>query len=219
LNDPTLELHDSAGGTIATNDNWKIDDQTHQSQQAAIEATTIPPSSELESALVRTLAPGPYTVVLRGKSDSTGIGLVEVYDLDQAANSEFANTSTRGFIETGDNVMIGGFILGGGTDGSTVVIRGLGPSLVNYGISNGLPNPIVELHNADGALVVANDNWKTNDQTQESQEADVNATTIPPTNSFESAIIATLAPGTYTAVLRGKGGGKGIGLLEIYHLQ
>jgi hypothetical protein len=218
LNDPTLELHDSAGATIATNDNWKIDDQTHQSQQAIIQATTIPPSNDLESALVRTLAPGPYTVILRGKADSTGIGLVEAYDLDQAASSEFANTSTRGLIETGDNVMIGGFILGGGTNGSTVMIRGLGPSLASHGVSNVLPDPIVELHNTDGALVVSNDNWKVNDQTQESQEADVKATTIPPSNDLESAIVARLAPGTYTAVLKGKDGGTGVGLLEIYHL-
>lgn len=218
LSDPILELHDSTGATIATNDNWKIDDQTHQSQQAKIQATTIAPSHDLESALIRTLAPGPYTVVLRGKAGSTGIGLVEAYDLDESGNSEFANTSTRGLIETGDNLMIGGFILGGGNSGSTVLIRGLGPSLASHGVSNVLPDPTVELRNTDGVLVVSNDNWKVDDQTQESQEASVNATTIPPSSNLESAILARLAPGTYTAVLKGQGGGTGVGLLEIYHL-
>jgi hypothetical protein len=100
-----------------------------------------------------------------------------------------------------------------------LVIRGLGPSLAQFGISNVLPNPIVELHNTDGALVTSNDNWQTDDETQESQEAAVNATKLAPSNKFESSVIATLAPGTYTAVLRGKGGGTGVGLLEIYHLQ
>jgi hypothetical protein len=219
LSDPTLELHDSSGATIATNDNWKVNDQTHQSQEAEIKATTIAPSNNLESALIATLAPGPYTAILRGKADGTGIGVIEAYDLDQGANSKLANISTRGFIETGDNVMISGLILGGGEDGSSLLIRGLGQSLTQFGINNVLPNPIVELHNADGALVISNDNWKTNDQTQESQEADVNGTTLSPSNNFESAVVATLAPGNYTAVLRGKGGGTGVGLLEIYHLQ
>jgi hypothetical protein len=219
LADPTLELHDSSGAITATNDNWKINDQTKQSQEATIQATGIAPPNDLEPAIIATLTPGPHTVILRGKSDTSGIALVEIYDLDPAAHSELANISTRGYIEPGDNVMIGGFILGGGNDGSTLLIRGLGPSLASQGINNVLPNPTLEFYTADGTLVVSNDNWKTNDETQESQEADINATTIPPSNKLESAIIATLAPGPYTAILRGKGGGSGVGLLEIYQLH
>jgi glucose/arabinose dehydrogenase len=218
LIDPTLELL-SSSSVLATNDNWKVDDLTHQSQQAEIEATTLAPSNDLESAIVKTLSPGPYTAVLRGKSDGTGIALVEVYDLDQAADSQTANLSTRGFVQAGDNVMIGGFILGGDPSGTTLLIRGLGPSLTASGVANVLADPALELHNADGTIVVSNDNWKVNDQTQESQEADVIATTLPPADDHEAATIARLAPGAYTVILRDKADGVGVGLLEIYHLQ
>ena len=219
LMDPMIELHDSSGATIATNDNWKIDAQTGNSQQASIEATTIPPTNGLESALVRTLAPGTYTAVLRGKSDSTGIGLVEVYDLDQSGDAEMANSSTRGLIQTGDDVMISGFILGARPGGTTLVLRGIGPELTSFGVSNALANPTLELHDGNGTLLISNDNWKVDDATQESQEAAVNATTIPPSNDLESAIVARLGPGTYTAVLKDRDGAAGVGLLEIYNLH
>jgi hypothetical protein len=220
LADPLLELHDETTGvTVETNDNWKINDQTGQSQQATVEATTIPPTDDSESAIVRTLAPGPYTAVLRGVNNGTGIGVVEVYDLDQLADSEMANISTRGFVDTGDNVMIGGFILGNSSQVSRILVRGIGPSLMALGISNALTNPTLELRDGNGALLGSNDNWKLNDQTQQSQEAEIRATTIPPSNDFESAILTTLPPGNYTAILAGKDGGVGVAVVEAYNLH
>jgi hypothetical protein len=219
LSDPVLELH-QGNTTLATNDNWKTrPDGT--SQQAEVEATTIPPKNELESAIVTTLNPGTYTAILGGKDSGTGIGVVEVYDLDQAANSELANISSRGFVDTNDNVMIGGFIVGGvNADGkATVVVRALGPSLVSSGLQGVLADPMLELHDNNGGTVATNDNWKINDQTQQSQESAVRATTLPPSNDSESAIVTTLVPGNYTAIVRGKNGGTGIGLVEVYNLH
>jgi photosystem II stability/assembly factor-like uncharacterized protein len=217
LSDPTLELHQGST-TLATNDNWKINDQTGQSQEADIRATTIPPGNDLESALVATLTPGAYTAILAGKNGGTGVGLVEVYDLAQAANSQLANISTRGFVDTGDSVMIGGLIVGGGSAGGTakVIVRALGPSVP---VPGPLGDPTLELHDVNGVTVATNDNWKIDDQTGQSQEAAIRATTIPPPNDLESALIATLAPGNYTAVVRGKNNTTGVGLVEVYNLQ
>ena len=217
LADPTLELH-QPDGTVITNDNWKINDQTGQSQEADIRVTTIPPAHDLESALIATLAPGNYTAILAGKNGGTGVGLVEVYDLAQGANSKLANISTRGFVDTGDNVMIGGFIVGGGSGGgsATVIVRGLGPSVP---VAGALGDPTLELHDGSGTTIETNDNWKINDQTGQSQEADIRATTIPPTNDLESALIATLPHGNYTAIVRGKNNSTGVGLVEVYNLQ
>ena len=219
LSDPVLELH-QGNTTLATNDNWKTrSDGT--SQQAEVQATTIPPGNDLESAIVTTLNPGSYTAILSGKNGGTGIGVVEVYDLNQAANSELANISSRGFVETNDNVMIGGFIVGGNNvDGkATVLIRAVGPSLAGSGVPNVLPDPTLELHDGNGGTVATNDNWKVNDQTQQSQESAVRATTISPANDLESAIIATLSPGQYTAVVRGTNAGTGVALVEVYNLH
>ena len=219
LSDPTLELH-QGGTTLATNDNWKINDQTGQSQEADIRATTIPPANDLESALVATLNPGAYTAILAGKNGGTGVGLVEVYDLAQAANSKLANISTRGFVDTGNNVMIGGLIVGGSGGGSAkVIVRALGPSLTGSGIAGALGDPTLELHDGNGTTLATNDNWKINDQTGQSQQAEIEATTIPPTNDLESALVATLAPGNYTAIVRGKNNTTGVGLVEVYNLQ
>jgi hypothetical protein len=210
LTDTTLELHQGAN-TLATNDNWKIDDQTGQSQEATIQATTIPPSNDLESALVATLNPGSYTAVLAGKNQTSGIGVVEVYDLDQAANSKLANISSRGFVDTGDNAMIGGFIVGGAGGGAAkVIVRAIAPSLP---FSGTLQDPTLELHDNDGNTVATDDNWK------DSQQGDVEATTIPPSNDLESAIVRTLVPGNYTAVVRGMNNSTGIAVVEVYNLQ
>ena len=204
-------------GSVVTNDNWKIDDKTGQSQEAAIRATTIPPSNDLESAIVQTLAPGAYTAVVRGNNGGTGIGLIEVYDLEQSSASELANVSTRGFVDTGDNVMIGGFILGpGGSSIGTVLVRALGPSVA---VSPVLADPTLELHNGNGAKIASNDNWKIDDQTGQSQEAAIRATTLPPSNDLESALVANLVPGNYTVIIAGKNGGTGIGLIEAYNLR
>jgi len=207
LADPTLELNQ--GSTLlAMNDNWK------DTQQAEIEATGIAPTNDLESAIVRTLTPGNYTAILRGKSDTTGIGVVEAYDLDQAANSQLANISTRGFVETGDNVMIGGLIVGppNGANG-TVVVRAIGPTLSNFGINGALQDPTLALMNSDGVVVRSNNNWR------ESQEAELEAVGLQPGDDRESALVQVIAPGNYTAIVRGNGDTTGVALVEVYHLQ
>ncbi len=193
LADPVLELHGADGSLITTNDNWK------DTQQSEIEATGFQPQNDLESAIVRTLDPGNYTAVMSGKGGGTGVGLVEGYDLDQAADSQLANISSRGFVETGSNVMIGGFILGGVGGNASVVVRALGPSLANAvpPVAGALADPTLELHDGNGALIRSNDNWK------ETQQTEIEATDLAPTNDLESAIFQTLAPGAYTAIVRG----------------
>lgn len=219
MQDPTLELHDDKT-MIASNDNWKINDQNQQSQQAEIEATGIAPTDDRESALVRTLNPGNYTVVLRGKNNSSGIAVVEAYDLDSAAASQLGNISSRGLVQSGDNVMIGGFVAGPGNAADTrVVIRGIGPSLSGSGVSAPLQDPTLELHNSDGDKIATNDDWKIDDKTQQSQEAALQATGLAPSDSRESAILIELRPGPYTAILAGKNNSQGIGLVEIYNVN
>lgn len=205
LQDPVIELRNSSGGFINGNDNWR------SLQQAEIQATGIPPSDDRESALLITLAPGSYTATERGKNNSTGIGLIEVYDLDPAAPAELANISTRGFVETGNNVMIGGFIVG--SNGVEVIVRALGPSLAQAGVSGALSDPVLSLRNAQGTEVAANDDW------HDSQPAIIQATGVPPSNSLESAIVTSLANGSYTAIVSGYQGATGVGLVEVYNLQ
>ena len=212
LADPTLELF-SGNTLIASNNNWKTrPDGT--SQQAEVEATTIPPANDLESALVRTLAPGSYTAILRGNGGGTGIGLVEVYDLTPTiSDSQLANISTRGLVQTGDNVMIGGLILGGGTGANRIVARALGPSLTQFGVTNALPNPSLGLYNSNGGLIRFNDDWK------ESQQSDLQATGLAPGNDLEAALTVLLPPGSYTGIVAGAGTSSGVSLVEIYNLQ
>ena len=208
LADPILELHNGAGAVLDMNDDWK------QTQQAAIEATGIPPTADAESALLVSLTAGSYTVIERGKTESTGVGLVEVYDLTAGFGPELANISSRGFVDTGSNVMIAGFIVATRTGGnSSVIVRALGPSLGNAGVANPLADPLLELHNSDGTLAASNDDWRS------TQEAQIQATGVPPSNDAESAIVATLAPGAYTAIESGKDGGTGVGLVEVYNLE
>jgi phospholipase/lecithinase/hemolysin len=205
LADPTLELYQDVT-LIMSNDNWK------DSQQSEIEATGIPPTDDLESAIVVSLAPGSYTVILRGQNSGTGIGLVEAYDLGATAQSSLANTSTRGLVETGDDVLIAGFIVGnGGSD--TVVVRAIGPSLADAGVANPLADPTLDLYDANGVIIRSDDNWR------DSQESLIQSAGLAPTNDAESAIIRSLTPGGYTAVVRGKDGGTGVALVEVYNLQ
>ena len=206
LADPTIELRNEDGGLLATNDNWKSD------QQSEIEATGIPPTSDLEAAIVATLpsANSAFTAIVRGRDFGTGVGLVEVYDLDQAADSKLGNMSARGFVSMGDNAMIGGFIIGGGGGGDArVVVRGLGPAT---GAESALADPTLALHNADGAIVGENDDWKEN-------EAEIRETGLSPTFDQESALVRTLSPGAYTVILRGANNTTGVGLVEVYNLQ
>ena len=198
LADPTLSLDNGA----VTNDNWR------SNQEQEIIATTIPPASNLESAIVATLSPGPHTAILRGSGNSTGIGVVEVYDLDSGSPVQLANISSRGFVQAGDNVMIGGFIIGG-TYPAKVIVRAIGPSLPFAGK---LEDPTLELVNQNGGRMT-NDDWRA------TQAAEIIGTTIPPTHDKEAAIVATLAPGNYTAVVRGKDDTTGIAVVEAYNLQ
>ena len=202
LPDPTLELYQ--GDTLlATNNDWK-------ESQAEIVATGLQPSNDLESAIVRTLNPGNYTAIVRGNGDSIGIGVVEAYDLSQSSNSKLANIATRGFVDTGDNVMIGGFITGGDAQ---IVIRAIGPSLGNFGVSGALQDPTLDLVNSNGGIIRSNNDWK------ESQQNEIAATGLQPGDDRESALIESLPAGNYTAVVRGVGNSTGIGLVEIYDFQ
>jgi hypothetical protein len=210
LNDPVLELHGPNGSVIIRNDNWKDSPQRSQ-----IEGTLFQPTDDRESVIVATLQPGMYTAILTGSGQTTGIGVVEIYDNGQAAGSVLANISTRGFVQTGNNVMIGGFILGGNNNPSRVAIRGLGPSLAQFGLSNVMADPIVELHDANGTIMISNDNW-TDDPVSAAQ---LTANGLAPQDAHESGIFASLPPGQFTVILAGKNGGVGIGLVEIYNLK
>jgi len=205
LADPAIDLYQGAT-LIMSNNNWK------DSQEAEIEATGIPPTDDLEAAIVATLAPGSYTAILRGNDGGTGNGLVEVYDLDTTVKSTLANTSTRGLVQTGDNVLIGGFIVGDG-ETDTVVIRAIGPSLADQEVADPLQDPTLDLYNSDGAVIMSNDNWR------DSQETLLQSSGLTPTNDFESAIITSLAAGEYTAIVRGKNDTTGVALVEIFNLQ
>lgn len=208
LADPVLELHGSNGALILQNDNWR------DTQETQIQNSGFQPSDDRESVIIATLQPGAYTGILTGKNQTTGVGLVELYDLAPTA-SRLGNISTRGLVQSGNNVMIGGFILGGNIGSTRVAIRGIGPSLTQSGLSNVLANPTLELHDSNGAILVSNDNWG-DDQ---ASAAALTANNLALPNSLESGIFTTLVPGSFTAILAGKNGGTGIGLIEVYHLQ
>ena len=209
LADPILELHGPSGFTTITNDNW-MDAPNHQQ----IQDLGLAPTNPLESAILATLSPGQYTGILSGKNNGVGVGLVEVYDVGQAADSKLANISTRGFVSTGGDIMIAGFILGGNNGQDNIVVRGIGPSLAAFGIPNALANPQLELRNSSGTLIRANNDW----MDDPAQKALIMAAGLAPTNNLESAIYATLAPGQYTALLSGVNNGTGVGLVEAYDL-
>jgi len=211
LADPFLELHDSTGALVTTNDNWT---ELSTADQTTLSDNMLTPGSNLESALVQTLNPGAYTVIVRGVGDTTGVGLVEAYDIDGGTtDSKLANISTRGFVETGENVMIGGFILGGGGGGfSTVIVRGLGPSLADASVADVLADPFLELHNGDGDVIDNNDNWMDDPNMQAVIDAG-----LAPTDPNEAALYEILPAGPYTAILSGVGDTIGVGLVESYN--
>ncbi len=208
LADPVLELRARDGSLIKLDNDWQDD----PAQAALIQESGFAPSNDLESAIVATLAPGAYTAIVSGRNRTSGIGLVEVYDLDPTANSILANISTRGFVQTEDNVMIGGFILGQGAESRQVLVRVLGPSLAPFGVVGVLANPTLELRNGDGELTASNDDWKSLQQTE------IEATGIAPSDDAESAVLVGLMPGNYTAIVRGKDGTTGVALVEVYAL-
>jgi hypothetical protein len=210
LNDPVLELRGSDGSLITSNDNWKDSPQRGQ-----IEGSVFQPGDDREAVIVATLAPGAYTAILTGKGQTTGVGLVEVYDNNQAADSQLANISTRGFVQTGNNVMIGGFILGGNPNNTRVALRGIGPSLAQFGLNPVLADPILELHDSNGTTLVTNDDWESDPVSA----AQLTAAGLGLSNSKESGILMSLPPGAFTAILAGKNGTTGIGLVELYDLR
>jgi hypothetical protein len=206
LADPVLELHGPGGFATINNDNWRDDPV----QEAAIIATGIPPTNNLESAIDTTLNPGAYTAVVRGKNNSSGVALVEVYDLSQAVSAKLANISTRAFVSTGDNIVIAGFVLGGHSGDDKVIVRGLSPA----GVANPLADPTLELRDANGVLIGSNNDW----QDDATQAAGLTGAGLAPPNPLDAAIMATLPPGLYTALLAGRNNGTGVGLVEVYDL-
>jgi hypothetical protein len=222
--DPRLELHDSNGALIASNDDWQTtimggiitSDQVQEIQNCGYA-----PEDLSESAIVANLSPGNYTAMVRGVNDATGVALVEVYDLSPSLDSILGNISTRSLVQTGDNVMIGGFIVQG-TQPKNVIIRAIGPELSQYGIPNPLADPTLELHDGSGSFIASNDNWQhtiiggiiTQDQVQNIQNSG-----HAPGNASESAIIANLPPGNYTAIVRGVNNTIGVALVEVYDLD
>jgi uncharacterized protein (DUF1800 family) len=209
LADPILELHDATGAIIASNDNWRT------SQQAELIAAGLAPANDLDSALITTLPTGSYTAVVRGANNGTGLALVEIYDLDLGTpTARLGNISTRGDVLAGDNVMIGGFIIRGDLSKRTIV-RVKGPTLSLNGVplAGRMMDPMVELHDGNGALMAQNDSWRS------TQESEIAASTVAPTDDREAAIVATLAPGNYTAVVRGTNTTTGIALVEMYDLD
>jgi len=224
LANPTLELHNGTGALIASNDNWRttiIGGIITMNQVRDITNSGYAPGDGRESAIIADLAPGNYTAIVRGVNNTTGVGLVEVYDLSGDASSILGNISTRSFVQTGDNVMIGGFIVQG-TGAKRVIIRAIGPELSQFGVPDPLANPRLELRNAAGALIGSNDDWQ---QTiiggviTHSQVADIQNSGHAPTEPSESAIIAELPPGNYTAIVRGVNDTTGVALVEVYDLD
>lgn len=211
LGNPTLELHDSTGAIIASNDDWQSD-----SQEGVLINLNIQPASLFEAALYRVLSPGAYTVIVRGVNGTTGIGLAEVYDVGSNGNSgigvsRLANISARGDVQTGADVMIGGVIVGG-IDEAKMLFRAIGPSLAAMDVSGPLEDPQLDLYDAQGSKISSNDNWR------DTQEAEIMATGLGPSDDRESAISLSLQPGAYTVIVSGVAGTTGVALVETYNL-
>jgi hypothetical protein len=214
LADPVLELH-LPDGTVLTNDNWM--DNSAEDQMTitdnGLDQYNGMQISDLESAIVATLPPGPYTVILRGTNDGTGVAMVEAYDLNPTMDGEAGNISSRGFVSTADNVMIAGFMIDPRVDqAARVLVRAIGPTLADSGVASPLQDPFLELHDASGAMISSNDNWA------DTAETEIQNTGIPPTDDRESAILANLPAGEYTAIVSSATGDTGVALVEVYHL-
>ena len=210
LADPTIELYQ--GNTLLiSNDDWR-----NSTQQAEIASSGFAPNKDVESAIIWTLTPGQgYTAIVRGKNGTTGIGVVEAFDLDHGAASKLGNISTRGFINVDDNVMIAGLIVGPGNGASLKILaRALGPTLSDFGVPGALADTTLDLVNASGTVIRSNDNWRDDAQ----QRAEIEAAGLAPNHVEEAALVETVAPGAYTVVVRGKNRTTGVGLVEVYHL-
>jgi hypothetical protein len=224
LADPTLELHNSGGALIASNNNWQttiIGGIITSSQVSAIQSSGHAPTQPSESAIMAALQPGNYTAIVHGVNNTTGVALVEVDDLSTDTGSVLGNISTRSLVQTGADVMIGGFIIEG-SGPKTVIVRAIGPELTPFGIPNALADPALDLHNSSGALIASNNNWQTTvigGIINGSQVSAIQSSGHAPTQPSESAIIATLQPGNYTAIVRGVNNTTGVALVEVYDLQ
>jgi hypothetical protein len=203
LQDPILYLHDSSN-LLQTNDDWRY------GPELEIEASQLAPPGDYDSTVIAVLAPGNYTAITRGYANSTGIALVEAYDPDPASGSRLAQMSTRGHVRTGDDILVGGFVVLNGA--TRVLLRAIGPELMAFNISDALQDPTLELRDGNGSLIEANDDWK-----NDNQQA-ISDTGLAPTNDRESAIVRNLVPASYTALIRGKNDSTGIALVEIYRL-
>ncbi len=205
LADPTIAIVNSSNVVVASNDNWR------NTQEVQIAASGFARPNDLESAIIATVPPGSYTAVVSGKNGGTGVALVDLYELD-ASTSIFQNLSTRSFVGTGNDVLIGGLIIGSG-EPPVVVLRAIGPTLSSFGIAQPLQDPTIEMHDANGALIAFDNDWSDNTPTA------IKATLLKPSDNRESAIVASLAAGNYTAVVRGKNGTTGVALVETYRLH
>lgn len=201
--DPQLALLDATGGVIFANDNWR------NFQAAEIEESGLAPVDDLEAAIITTLPVGSYTAVLRDAGGSTGVGLIEVYDLDPAGGSQLLNLSARAYVGSEAEVLIGGLIVQ--SLSRRLLLRALGPELAGFGVNGALADPMLELYDINGAMLDANDNWR-----DAPNSPDIFATGLAPTDDRESALLTLLGPGIYTAIVRGLSAGTGVGILEAY---
>src|SRR6478752_5231173 len=223
LANPRLELHNGSGALIGTNDDWQttiLGGIITANQVSDIQNSGHAPTVASESAIIANLQPGNYTAIVQGVNNTTGVALVEVYDLSPGASSSLGNISTRSLVQTGEHVMIGGFIVQG-TGAKRVIIRAIGPELTQFGIPDALANPRLELHNGSGALIATNDDWQTTilgGIITSNQVSDIQNSGHAPTAGTESAIVADLQPGNYTAIVRGVNNTAGVALVEVYDL-
>jgi hypothetical protein len=214
LANPTLDIFDANNAKIASNDDWKttqVGGIITGDQVSEINGSGLAPSNDAESAIIANLAPGSYTGVVRGAGNSVGTAVVDAYDLSAGSSARLANIATRGLIQPGDKLMIGGFIVQNGS--VKVVVSALGPSLTQFGIANALPDTTLELHDGNGAIVRQNDDWMTD------QKAELEATGLQPTNDLEAALVQTIPPGQYTAQVRGKPETTGSGVVQVFFLE
>jgi hypothetical protein len=206
LTDPQLTLVNQATGTvIGTNDNWGS-----ASNASAISATGKAPTNAFESAILMSLQPGAYTALVNGTNNGIGVGIIEVFEID-GPQVPLTNISTRGQVQTGNNVMIGGFVIDG-SGPQQVLIRARGPSMIPAGVTNAMADPTMSLvSQATGLVIATNDNWGT-----ASNAAAITATGKAPTSALESAILTTLSPGAYTVIVSGVNNGVGVGIIEVF---
>jgi hypothetical protein len=211
LPDPVLELHGPPGFVTIINDNCG------DGFPIPPPGPICPPGS-LNAAIEATLDPGAYTAIVKDKNNTSGVALVEVYDLNQGVDSKLANISTRAFVSTGDDIVIAGFMLGANNGDDRIVVRGIGPSLAAIGVPNALADPTLELRDSNGALLAYNNDWQDNCNFVPPCLPPGLPPDLVPGNRLDSAIAITLPPGLYTALLAGLNNGTGVGVVEVYDL-